>query len=217
MKPDERARKLEELYRRIQGDPHYRNSSMGEAFVPGRGSLEENLIVFIGEAPGREEERERQPFVGPAGKNLASLIGEVGISQEHLHITNLLKYRPVTAKGENRSPTPAESRYCLPYLLEELEILAPGLVVCLGLSSAKALLNDTGLKMTDANGTLFEKYGLRMLVTYHPSPFNYRVPSKREALHKAFGRIAELSSRRGREARDDRRDISTIQASPRGR
>ena len=149
-------------------------------------------LMFIGEAPGREEERERQPFVGPAGKNLASLIGEVGISQEHLHITNLLKYRPVTAKGENRSPTLAESRYCLPYLLEELEILSPGLVVCLGLSSAKALLNDTGLKMTDANGTLFEKHGLKILVTYHPSPFNYRVPSKREALHKAFGRIAEL-------------------------
>ena len=194
MSQDEKTRKLAGLYRRVREDPGYRNPAMGETFVPGRGSLEKDAIVFIGEAPGRDEERERQPFVGQAGKNLALLINEAGIPRERFHITNLVKYRPITAKGENRSPTLAESRHCLPYLLEELEILAPGLVVCLGLSSAKALLDNTGLKMADANGTLFEKHGLRILVTYHPSPFNYRVPAKREALHRAFGRIAELSS-----------------------
>jgi len=194
MSPDERAARLQELYDRIQKDPLYRNSNMGEIFVPGRGSLMDHLIVFIGEAPGREEEKERQPFVGPAGKNLSSLMDEIGIHPDSVHITNLLKYRPVTAEGENRSPTLSESRHCLPYLIDELEILLPDLVVCLGLSSAKALLGDKGLKMTAANGTLFRKHALKILVTYHPSPYNYRVPEKRKALQRAFQRIHKLYS-----------------------
>jgi uracil-DNA glycosylase len=195
MKPAERAGKIDELYDRIQRDPKYRNARMGEVFVPGRGALGGNPIVFIGEAPGRDEEKERKPFVGLAGKNLSSLLREIGLSQDNVHITNLLKYRPFAANGENRSPTPGERRYCLPYLIEELEILAPRLAVCLGLSSAKALLDDLGLKMAEANGKLFERNGLKVFVTYHPSPFNYRMPGKREALRKAFQRMRELHSR----------------------
>jgi uracil-DNA glycosylase len=195
MKPAERAEKLEELYDRIQRDTEYRNAGMGDVFVPGRGALGDNPIVFIGEAPGRDEEKERKPFVGPAGRNLSSLLDEIGLSEDSVHITNLLKYRPFAANGENRSPTPGERRYCLPYLMEELEILAPRLAVCLGLSSAKALLDDTGLKMAEANGRLFERSGLKIFVTYHPSPYNYRIPGKRKALLEAFQRIGELQSR----------------------
>ncbi|GLI36147.1 uracil-DNA glycosylase [Desulforhabdus amnigena] len=186
---EQKALKLMDLYARIIQDPQYRSRSMGDIFVPGVGLFEENTIVFIGEAPGREEEKERLPFVGPAGKNLDILLEEIGLSRKRVFITNLVKYRPFTPKGENRRPTARESRYALPYLLQELEILAPPLVVCLGLSAAKTLLMDENLKMEKANGNFYTIQALRILVTYHPSPFNYRNPQKRDALHMAFSKI----------------------------
>ena len=192
MMESEKANRLEELYERIRNDPNYRNMNMGTRFVPGKGSLRDGAVVFIGEAPGRDEEKAQAPFVGAAGRNLSILLHEVGLSREDTFITNLVKFRPFDATGGNRSPSSGESRYALPYLLQELEILAPRVVVCLGLSSAKALLNDQSLKMGAANGVLFEKYGLKILVTYHPSPYNYKIPDKREALHGAFMRLREI-------------------------
>jgi DNA polymerase len=188
---DDRVKKLLDLYRRAQEDPNYRNENMGEIFVPGRGSLESGLVL-IGEAPGREEERERAPFVGPAGLNLNSLLASIGLTREQVFITNLVKYRPRSPRGENRAPTARESRYALPYLLEELIVLDPDLVVCLGLSAAKTLLEDPGLKMSEANGTVFELRGFKVLVTYHPSPYNYKVPEKREATQASFKRLQQL-------------------------
>lgn len=192
MTEKEKAQRLEELYERIRSDPRYRNINMGDRFVPGKGSLKDKTIVYIGEAPGRDEEKAQAPFVGAAGKNLNTLLHDIGLSREDTFITNLVKYRPFDAAGGNRSPSKDEGLYALPYLLQELEILAPPVVVCLGLSSAKALLGDPQLKMGSANGVLFEKYGLKILVTYHPSPFNYRIPEKRKALYEAFRRLQEL-------------------------
>lgn len=197
MMESERAGKLEELYQRIQKDPNYRNDSMGARFVPGKGALKDGTIVFIGEAPGRDEEKALTPFVGAAGQNLNILLDEIGLSRSETFITNLVKYRPFDATGANRSPSARESRYALPYLVEELKVLAPRVVVCLGLSSAKALLEDPNLKMGGANGVVFEKYGLKILVTYHPSPFNYKVPDKRRALHEAFGKLREIYTEAG--------------------
>jgi len=183
---------LEELYGEIQQDADYRSETMGEIFVPGRGNPEGSPVVFIGEAPGRQEEKERSPFVGAAGKNLNALLKGISLPRANVFITNLVKYRPLNEKGDNRSPTTSESRYALPYLLRELEILTPRVVVCLGLSAAKALLEDPQLKMNDANAEFFEKNGLKVLVTYHPSPFNYRFPGKRQAMEEAFQRLKEV-------------------------
>lgn len=193
----DRAGKLGELYERIRSDPQYRSENMGTTFVPGVGTLDEGSIVFVGEAPGREEERAGRPFVGPAGRNLDTLLAEAGLPRDRVYITNLVKYRPFDVRGENRSPTAAESRRALPYLLDELKILAPRVVVCLGLSAAKALLQDLGLRMAAANGVVFEKEGLKVLVTYHPSPYNYLIPDKRTALHGAFRRLRELYDSEG--------------------
>lgn len=189
-----RWEKLESLYARIQADPLARNGRMGGIFVPGVGSLAGGLPVLIGEAPGREEELRREPFVGPAGQNLEALLGEIGWSRAGVFITNLVKYRPVDARGANRSPNVSEGRKALTYLLEELAILNPALVVCLGLSAARILLETQDLKMGLANGSFFLKHGYRILVTYHPSPFNYHVPSKRKALLAAFHRLKDLST-----------------------
>lgn len=186
----DKERSLHALYDAIRRDAFYRNENMGDVFVPGDGSMEDGVIVLIGEAPGRDEEREGKPFVGAAGRNLNALLLENGLARKDLFITNLLKYRPRTSTGANRSPAAAECRYALPFLERELDILRPGLAVCLGLSPAKALLNDPHLKMGRANGALFRGAGLNILVTYHPSPFNFMVPEKSSALRRAFRQVA---------------------------
>jgi DNA polymerase len=191
-----KAQRLHELYARVRNDPFWRVSGVGGVFVPGRGSLEDGRLVLVGEAPGREEERLQQPFVGAAGRNLTRLLEEIGLAREKVFITNLMKYRPLTPKGGNRSPTAREQRHALPYLTEELKILSPGLVVCLGLPAARALLDDPGLRMGASNGVLFQVHPFQVFVTYHPSPLNYFTPVKREALHAAFSRIKSLLAAR---------------------
>ena len=185
--------RLERLYARIQADPLSRNGRMGSVFVPGVGPLVRGIPELVGEAPGRQEEQRREPFVGQAGQNLNVLLASCGWSREAVFITNLVKFRPIGAAGANRSPTLSEGHHALTYLLEELEILQPSLVVCLGLSAARILLDDRGLKMGQANGKWFSGRGYQIAATYHPSPFNFHVPSKREALFKAFQRFKDLS------------------------
>ena len=187
-----KADKLQTLYELIQSDGSYRTAGMGSTFVPGVGAVENSPIVLVGEAPGREEEKEREPFVGAAGKNLNTILSNVGLSRDRIFITNLVKYRPLTDSNDNRSPSAAESRRALPYLIEELQILDPRVVVCLGLSSAKALVGESSLRMKAANAHFFEKHGLIILVTYHPSPFNYMIAAKREAMEMAFRKLEEF-------------------------
>jgi len=181
-----KAGELNRLYEEIQADSRYRTPEMSKIFVPGTGPILTAPIVLVGEAPGREEEKQQKPFVGPAGKNLNALMQNIGLSREQIFVTNLLKYRPLTPNGGNRCPTAKESRNALPYLLRELNILAPQLVICLGLSSAKALLEDSSLKMGAANGRTFQKHGFRILATYHPSPLNYVIAERREAMERTF-------------------------------
>ncbi|MGA7878719.1 MAG: uracil-DNA glycosylase [Desulfoferrobacter sp.] len=184
-----KADKLKKLYEVIQEDGRYRTAEMGKSFVPGVGPIEGSPIVLVGEAPGKEEEKQREPFVGPAGKNLNYLLDKIDLSRGQVFITNLVKYRPLTRNHGNRSPSAEESRNALPYLLEELQILDPLVAVCLGLSSAKALLEKSDLRMKEANACFFEKHGLKILVTYHPSPFNYMIAAKRAAMEMAFRKL----------------------------
>lgn len=186
MNPADKAEKLQALYERIRVDRYYRSEAMGRVLVPGEGSLAGNPVTFVGEAPGREEESEKRPFVGAAGRNLCLLLDSIGLSRQQVFITNLVKYRPVTRDDRNRAPNRKESSLALPYLLSELAIVAPSVAVCLGLSAARAILGKPGLTMREANGVVFEAHGLRILVSYHPSPLNYGIPAKKAALGHAF-------------------------------
>lgn len=197
MNGSEKAAKLLELYGRIRSDPRYRTAAMGNVLVPGDGSLDGSPITFVGEAPGREEERRELPFVGAAGRNLSALLEGIGLLRRDVFLTNLVKYRPVTADDRNRAPAPEERNRAVPYLLAELQIIEPRLVVCLGLSSAKALLGNSRLTMSEANGVVFHARGLRMLVSYHPSPLNYGVPAKRAELRRAFEELRAMQSTGG--------------------
>jgi uracil-DNA glycosylase family 4 len=187
----EKKQAIETLYRKVTEDPEYRSEAMGTIFVPGDGSTEAR-IVLVGEAPGRDEELQGRPFVGAAGRNLARLLERIGLSRKDVFITNLVKYRPFEPDGKNRKPTLRESKRALPYLTEELRLLEPDLVVCLGSSAAAMLLDRPSLRMSQANGEVFEKDGLRILVSYHPSPYNYLSPEKRAAMETAFETLAAL-------------------------
>jgi len=181
------------LYSRIRGDGAYRSDRMSDVFVPGRGPVDRGGIVMVGEAPGRREEELGRPFAGAAGRNLDALLKVGGLLRDEIFITNVIKYRPVTSAGGNRNPSPGERAKALPYLLEELEILGPRLTVCLGLCPAGAVLGGRPV-MGEVNGMVFDRHGMRILVTYHPSPFNYMIGWKREAMERVFhglGRIAK--------------------------
>ena len=186
-----RGRQLQQLYLEIQGDKLYRTERMGVVFVPGAGSVGSS-VVLVGEAPGREEEIRRQPFVGAAGNNLNTLLRHARWVREELFITNLVKYRPLTAQGGNRKPSLKESRYALASLLRELAILNPRMVVCLGSSAASVLTGQSGLKMTEVNGRDFPWDNRTLFVTYHPSPLNYNNPHKNREMFKAFERLRAL-------------------------
>lgn len=143
--------------------------------VLGVGSLDAR-ILFVGEAPGAEEEIQGEPFVGPAGQLLTRMIQAMGLKREEVYIGNIMNWRPrmPTMAGQdqvgNRPPTEDEMRYCLPYLLAQIEVVAPELVVALGSTAAQGLLGFGSFKaLGDIRGQWREFAGRPLMVTYHPS------------------------------------------------
>jgi len=163
-------------------------------YVPGEGSGYSG-IVFVGEAPGREEDIQGRPFVGNAGKLLTELIEEkLGLQRSQVFITNVLKCRP----PNNRDPLPEEIEACKPYLLKQLEILKPSTIVCLGRHSASLLFDHFGLNfpgITRVRGRPFEvavEWGkVRLIAVYHPAAALYR-PQLKEVLEKDFSKLGEF-------------------------
>ncbi len=136
-------------------------------------------LVLVGEAPGGQEERAKRPFVGPAGQILNEALAEVGLSREDIWITNIVKCRPVTpglgGRLRNRTPTAAEVKRFLPWLLQELIILDPSAIVALGGTAASALLGRP-VRMTREHGEWFPgPEGIRVMATYHPAYLLRRV------------------------------------------
>ncbi len=132
-------------------------------FVFGSGNPEAG-ILFVGEAPGEEEDRQGRPFVGPAGQLLTRIIEAMDLSREHVYICNVLKCRP----PGNRDPEPEEVDSCEPYLRRQIEIVKPRVICCLGRHAAHALLK-TEAPLSRLRGTLHEYAGIPLIVTYHPA------------------------------------------------
>ncbi len=157
----------------------------GKKVVLGVGSLEAQ-IMFVGEAPGAEEEIQGEPFVGPAGQLLTKMILGMGLKRTEVYIGNIMNWRPdlPTAPGAtqigNRPPTEEEMRYCLPYLRAQIEIVNPALIVALGKTAAEGLLGFGAVKtLGEARGRWHEFAGKPMMVTYHPS-YILREPTNRK-------------------------------------
>jgi len=133
-------------------------------------------IMFVGEAPGAEEEVQGEPFVGPAGQLLNKMIGAMGLKREEVYIGNIMNWRPempVDARGMqfgNRPPTESELAYCLPYLKAQIEVVNPDLLVALGSTAAQGLLGAGTFKaLGEVRGQWREFAGKPLMVTYHPS------------------------------------------------
>jgi uracil-DNA glycosylase family 4 len=121
-------------------------------------------VMFIGEAPGADEDAQGEPFVGRAGQLLNKIIEAVGLKREETYICNILKCRP----PNNRDPQPTEMETCSPYLLKQIELIKPKFIICLGRISAQWLL-ETNDSLTSMRGKFYDFRGAKLLVTYHPA------------------------------------------------
>jgi len=126
-------------------------------------------IMFIGEAPGVEEERQREPFVGPAGQKLTGIIKAMGLDRSGVYISNICKFRPAMENqgNSNRPPTVAEMRACLPYIYTEIAIIQPKVLVALGKTAAEGL--GISGPVTRLRGKFYTVQDLPTMVTFHPS------------------------------------------------
>ncbi|MEK6877341.1 MAG: uracil-DNA glycosylase [Thermoproteota archaeon] len=134
--------------------------------VPGKGNPKAE-ILFIGEAPGRNEDQKGEPFVGSAGKILTEALSSAGLSRDDVYITNVVKCRP----PNNRVPLQEEKESCQPYLSKELEIIKPKIICIMGNTAYGSLLN--GNSITRNRGKIIEKDGQKYFLTIHPAATIY--------------------------------------------
>lgn len=164
-----KAEKLAALAALAEKSPEARAlGTLRETMVFATGSPDAS-IMFIGEAPGSEEERQREPFIGPAGQKLTGIIKAMGLDRSQVYISNICKFRPAMENQgfSNRPPTPAEMRTCLPYIFTEIAIIQPKVLVALGKTAAEGL--GISGPVTKLRGHFYEVQGLPAMVTFHPS------------------------------------------------
>jgi uracil-DNA glycosylase family 4 len=131
--------------------------------VPGTGNPDANFMI-VGEAPGANEDAQGVPFVGQAGQLLTKIIGAINLSRDDVFIANVLKHRP----PGNRNPLPEEVTACSPYLVRQIELVRPKVILALGTFAAQTLL-ETKLTIGKLRGQVHRYYGVPLIVTYHPA------------------------------------------------
>lgn len=143
-------------------------------------------LVFVGEAPGREEDLQGLPFVGAAGQKLTQIIEAINLRREDVYICNTLKCRP----PGNRNPRPDEIASCLPYLIKQLRVIQPKVIVALGKIPAQALLR-TSTPISRLRGEFHYFRGIPLMPTYHPA-YILRTPSGRRPVWEDMKKVRNL-------------------------
>ena len=147
-------------------------------------------VLFIGEAPGANEDEQGEPFVGRAGKLLDDMLAMIGLNRQKIYITNSIKCRP----PQNRDPLNTEKDACRGFLRRQVELMRPKIIVCLGRISAAELIKED-FKITREHGQFFERGGVQMTALYHPAAL-LRDPRKKpetfEDLKKLQAKIREI-------------------------
>ena len=144
-------------------------------------------IVFVGEAPGYEEDQQGLPFVGAAGQLLTKIIESIGIKREEAYICNILKCRP----PDNRNPEPDEVLACSPFLKRQIAAIQPKIVCCLGKFAAQTMM-QSGAPISKLRGKFHDIDGLRVIATFHPA-YLLRSPEKKREVWEDMKQIrAEL-------------------------
>ena len=156
--------------------------------VPGEGNPNSPDVMFVGEAPGRDEDVLGRPFVGRAGQLLDKMIAAMGYRREDVFIANIIKCRP----PQNRTPTPEEMAVCIPYLRRQIAFVRPKTIVALGATAFKGLSGDPLANISRHRGTWCEFEGIPMMPTFHPA-YLLRVPSAKRVvwddLQKVMARL----------------------------
>ena len=140
-------------------------------------------IMFVGEAPGRDEDLQGKPFVGRAGQLLTKIIQAMGFERSDVYIANILKCRP----PNNRGPLPDEVETCTPYLLKQIELIKPKIIVALGSYAARFLLN-TETPISKLRGEFFDFHGAKLIPTFHPA-FLLRNPNMKRPVWEDMQKV----------------------------
>ncbi len=184
--PADKDRLLEELRQEIGDCKRCRLHKTRTNLVFGEGNPDARLM-FVGEAPGEEEDRQGRPFVGLAGQLLTRLIESVGLTREEVYIANVLKCRP----PGNRNPMEDEIKACSPFLFRQIEIIQPRIICALGSFAAKLLLGQN-IAISKVRGRLLKGInGYNVFPTYHPA-YLLRNPRQKKTAVEDFKRIKEL-------------------------
>ena len=152
-------------------------------------------VMFIGEGPGQEEDRQGRPFVGASGELLTSMIHAIGLERTDVYIANIVKCRP----PYNRNPEADEAEACLPYLRAQVALIRPKIIVLLGKVACTYTLREN-ISIFHDHGKWFERKGVWMMPTFHPSAL-LRDPARKRDAWEDFKslreRIAELNAEKG--------------------
>lgn len=169
--------------------PELRDGASQLVFADGNPEAD---IVFIGEAPGKKEDETGLPFVGAAGKFLGTLLEAIGLNREEVYITNIVKYRP----PDNRDPLPEEKKAFWPYLVRQIEVIKPKLVVTLGRHSMEYFLPNQKIGAVHGEPKLIELGNRKQLIMplFHPAAALYN-GSLRQTLLDDFSKIPTLLSK----------------------
>jgi uracil-DNA glycosylase family 4 len=153
--------------------------------VFGVGNPDANLM-FVGEAPGRDEDIQGIPFVGRAGQKLTQIIEAIGLTRDDVYIANVIKCRP----PENRNPEPDEVEQCEPFLFRQVDTIKPKVIVALGTFAAKSLLKSTD-SISRLRGRVYDYRGAKLVPTFHPA-FLLRNPSCRREVWEDMKKVRAL-------------------------
>lgn len=166
--------------------------------VPGAGNSDAD-IMFVGEGPGEKEDKLGLPFVGAAGKFLDEMLSSISLTRDDVYIANTVKHRP----PGNRDPKPEEIEACLPYLLKQIEIIKPKLIVCLGRHSLGRFLPDVG-SISKVHGRAFFRRGQAYMALYHPAVGLYNGGMRKELISdfkKILVALKKIDNMKGKDAR----------------
>ena len=194
-RPDTRVDTLDALYEKYHRCTACALGFRRKHFVFGSGN-ENADVMFVGEAPGANEDEQGQPFVGVAGKLLTRILNAIDFTRDEVYVTNILKCRP----PNNRDPQPDEIDACDAILKEQIRLVRPRLICALGRVAAQALLGKNGSIRT-LRGRFHDYHGVKLLVTYHPSGLLRNPAYKRptwedvQMLRKEYDRIVQSDAK----------------------
>lgn len=185
---------LNELHSKIIRCTRCRLAKTRTVAVPGEGNAHAQLM-FIGEGPGRTEDRTGRPFVGRAGKLLDEMLKEIGLHRDEVFITNVVKCHPVSPEGRDRKPTEDEISTCAPlYLEEQIDMIKPNVICTLGNTATTYILHRHGLEpgmISKIHGKTLTTKRFKIMPMYHPAAALY-TNELRKAIRKDFRSLKAL-------------------------